>query len=225
MEHAKNGGHARVGAKAFGDLALRYDSWYDSPLGSRIFALECACLAPLLAPTAHPRLEVGVGSGRFAQALEIDVGVDIAAPPLALAAARAIHVVRADARRLPFASDSFGAVVAIMTMCFVDDPVALVAEARRVLVRDATLVLGTVRADSAWGEAYQTMGRAGHAFYRHAHFSSLADTLELVTSQGFELTGSRSTLVAAPGADLDGERVHEGVHPRASFVALSATRR
>ncbi|HUX05016.1 MAG TPA: methyltransferase domain-containing protein [Acidimicrobiales bacterium] len=207
---------------AFDDLASRYDEWYDSPLGARIFALECACLAPLLASTAHPRLEIGVGSGRFAQALELDVGVDVAAAPLELAAARSVHVVRADARQLPFVSGSFGAVAAVMTLCFVDDPVALVAEARRVLFPGATLVLGTIRADSAWGEAYQSMGRAGHAFYRDAHFFTLAETIELVTGQGFEVVASHSTLVGGPEAELDVERVHRGAARGASFVALGA---
>ena len=217
-----NDGHARVGTAAFDDLAQRYDSWYDSLLGSRVFALELACLAPLLATTAHPRLEVGVGSGRFARALDLEFGVDLAAAPLELAAARGIRVVRADARRLPFASGSFGAVVAVMTVCFVDDPSALLGEVRRVLSHGATLVLGTIRADSPWGVAYQEMGRAGHAFYRHAHFFSLAETTELLTSAGFEVLASRSTLVGPPGADLEGDYAHEGNDPSASFVALSA---
>ena len=56
-------------AQAFEDLAEPYDAWYDTESGRVLFDLELGALRPLLAGTAGPRLEVGVGSGRFAAAL------------------------------------------------------------------------------------------------------------------------------------------------------------
>lgn len=54
----------------------RYDAWYDTPKGRALLASEVACLKPLLQRFPRPYLEVGVGTGRFAQALGIGYGVD-----------------------------------------------------------------------------------------------------------------------------------------------------
>lgn len=58
----------------FERLADRYDAWYEGPAGRVAFPIEVDCLRPLLAGTLPPRLEVGVGSGRFAGAPGIEVG-------------------------------------------------------------------------------------------------------------------------------------------------------
>ena len=85
---------ANRSAPAFEDLAERYDAWYDTAPGQVLFDLELGALRPLLAGTAGPRLEVGVGSGRFAAALGIDVGLDPAEAPPRLARARGVRVLR-----------------------------------------------------------------------------------------------------------------------------------
>ncbi len=60
---------ANRAVQAFDDLADRYDAWSDTASGRVLSDLELGALRPLLAGTAGPRLEVGVGSGRFATAL------------------------------------------------------------------------------------------------------------------------------------------------------------
>ena len=55
-------------------------------------------------------LDVGVGTGRFAHALGIPVGVDPSPNMLALAAARGIVTHEARAEALPFAPESFDSV-------------------------------------------------------------------------------------------------------------------
>jgi hypothetical protein len=85
---------AAATAVVFERLAQRYDDWYEGPVGRVVFPLEVGCLAPLLARSHPPRLEVGVGSGRFAAELGAGVGVDPAAAPLRLARSRGIAVVQ-----------------------------------------------------------------------------------------------------------------------------------
>jgi len=215
---------------AFDELAARYDAWYDSPGGRRLFGLESRCLRPLLEGTAVPRLEVGVGTGRFAVALGLDVGLDPASAPLGLAAGRGVRSVRGSGERLPFADGAFGAVALIVTLCFVDDPAAALLEARRVLRPGGRLALGLVPADSAWGRWYGEKRRAGHPFYRTAHFLTVAEHVRLLEEAGFAPTGARSALFQDPtdpipdgatgqGRDAD---VREGARPGAGFVALGA---
>lgn len=207
----------------FESLAERYDAWYDSPEGRLLFGLESACLRPLVVGTRAPHLEVGVGSGRFAASLGVEVGLDPAAVPLYLAATRGVRVVRGTGEQLPFADHVFGAVVLVATLCFVSDPAGTVRVARRVLRPDGRLVIGLVPADSAWGRWYEEKGRTGHPFYRAAHFLTLAEHLALLEDADLEPSGGRSTLLRAPGDPrLAQEEVHDGIVPGAGFVAVTA---
>ncbi len=61
--------------KIFDQYAKNYDQWYERPFGSSAFGLEVACLKRVISPFSLS-LEVGVGSGRFAQALGIPYGLD-----------------------------------------------------------------------------------------------------------------------------------------------------
>ena len=135
-------------AGLFERLAARYGAWHDGPVGAAVFPSEVACLAPLLRGLPRPWAEVGVGSGRFAAALGVDVGLDPAAAPLALARSRGIRVVRGVGEQLPPRTGVFGVVLIMVTVCFADDPAALLAEARRVVRRDGAVVLGEVFAGS-----------------------------------------------------------------------------
>ena len=204
----------------FEELAVRYDAWYDSAHGQLLFDLELACLRPLLPPGPGSRLEVGVGSGRFAAALGLEVGLDLARAPLRLAAGRAVAVVQGAGEHLPFGDRTFGAVVVVATLCFADDPAALLGEARRVLVPSGRLVAGTVPLDSAWGRRYEAQGRAGHPFYRGTRFLTLAEHRRMLADAGFTVTGACSTLTQAPSENPVEEDAQDGVVAGAGFVAL-----
>ncbi len=205
-------------ADLFERLAARYDAWYEGPAGAAVFPSEVACLRPLLAGLPRPWAEIGVGSGRFAAALGVDVGLDPAAAPLALARSRGIHVVRGAGERLPFRSGSFGAVLVVVTVCFADDPAALLAEARRVTRDDGAVVLGEVFAESAWGRFYQRKGAAGHPFYSAARFLTRDETKTLVTAAGLRVQAARSTLCQPPTDAPQPEPARDGETAAAGFV-------
>ncbi|HEX6230477.1 MAG TPA: class I SAM-dependent methyltransferase, partial [Actinomycetota bacterium] len=126
-------------AGLFERLADRYDAWYEGPAGRVLFPLEVECLSPLLQAAGHPRIEIGVGSGRFAQALGVEVGLDPAQAPLVLARRRGVLPVLGVGERLPFRNATFAAALVVVTLCFADDPAAVVSEARRVLAAGGTL--------------------------------------------------------------------------------------
>lgn len=77
--------------QAFNAHAAEYDACYDSQEGSAIFAMEADCLRPFLHRHKRPYLEMGVGSGRFAQALGIEFGVDPALTLLWMAEFRGVR--------------------------------------------------------------------------------------------------------------------------------------
>ncbi len=212
----------RPAMRAFDELADRYDAWYDAAAGRVLFELEVGALRPLVAGTAGPRLEVGAGSGRFAAALGLDVGLDLAGAALLLARSRGVTVVRGAGEQLPFRAGAFGALAVVLTLCFAGDPAGMLAEAARVLRPGGRLVVGVVPLDSAWGRSYDQQGRAGHPVYRHARFLTLAEHRRLLAAAGFRLVGSRSTLLQAPSAEPVAEPVRLGAAAGAGFVAFGA---
>jgi SAM-dependent methyltransferase len=205
-------------AGLFERLAARYDAWYESPAGAAVFPSEVACLAPLLAGLPRPWAEIGVGSGRFAAALGVDVGLDPAAAPLAIARSRGIQVVRGVGEQQPLRAGVFGAVLIVVTVCFADDPAALLAEARRVIRGDGAVVLGMVFAESAWGRFYRHKAAGGHSFYSAARFLTRGQTFTLLVSAGLLVQAARSTLYQPPGDQPGPEPARDGETPAAGFV-------
>jgi SAM-dependent methyltransferase len=204
----------------FDPLAERYDAWFDEA-GKEIFALEVDAFKQLLPELPKPWFEIGIGSGRFAQALGIPWGIDPSTKLADMARARGIKVIQGVGENLPISDDLLGSVFLIVTLCFVDDPGKVISEARRVLKDGGYLVAGIVPAEFPWGRYYQEQGEGGHPFYSHARFFVCTDLITLLKEHGFHLVKKVSTLFSAPGEKLSKE-IREGYHPDAGFVVLSA---
>lgn len=207
----------------FEERAAAYDAWYDTPSGAALFATELDALRPLFTGLPRPWLEVGVGTGRFAAALGVDVGLDPALGALALARDRGGAVVAGTGEAPPFANASFGAVLFVVTLCFVSDPRAVLGEARRILAPGGGVVLGIVPAESPWGLRYQQLAASGHPYYRHAHFFTRDDLGTALRAAGFTPARVRSTLLWGPEMEPPSERiVREGWDSQAGFAAVLA---
>ncbi len=209
----------------FERYAARYDAWYEGPVGRGAFRSEVRALAPLLALCPPPWLEIGVGSGRFAYALGVEFGLDPAMAPLRMAAARGIRAVQAVGERLPFRSGAFGGVLLVVTLCFVEDPLAVLREAHRVLGPEGGLVLGMILAESPWAAHYQEKGRQGHPFYSIARFYARGELEAWLHEAGFRIAAYQSTLFQPPDApEIREEEPRSGFHPEAGFVGILARR-
>lgn len=201
--------------------AGRYDAWFASPRGQALFASEVLCLKRLSAGLPRPWLEVGVGTGRFAEALGIEVGVDPAREALRYAVSRGVKVMAAWGEALPFRDREFGAVFVIVTLCFAGDPAGLLREARRVVAEGGGVVLGIVPAESPWGRSYGKQAAAGHLFYSQARFFALAELKRLARAAGLRPERAASTLFQQPGRrSYEVEPPRDESSRKAGFVAL-----
>lgn len=149
----------------------RYEHWFSTEYGRKAFELELSCLSRII-QRCERSLEVGVGTGRFAEKLGISYGVDIALSPLKKARGRGIKVVLASAENLPFKNESLGLVALIVTLCFVETPSQVIEECWRVLRPGGKLVLGVIPGESPLAEYYIKKAKAGHVFYSMARFYS-----------------------------------------------------
>jgi len=212
--------------RAFNAHVDDYDAWFDSEPGAAIFRMEVECVQPLLSSYQRPYLEVGVGTGRFAQALGIEYGVDPASALLKKARARGIRVKRAFGEKLPYPDGVFGGVLIALALCFVNNPSSVLQEASRVLTDKGGLVLGLILRDSPWAEFYTAAARAGHPIYSKAWFLYKNEVDKLLEQCGFEMMQHHSVLLQPPGQNSYHLEQPSLEYQKASgFTAISARKR
>jgi SAM-dependent methyltransferase len=207
----------------FDSLASVYDAWFDGD-GKLIFITEVKAFQKILPLLPNPWLEVGVGSGRFAQTLGIKMGIDPSAKLLVLARKRGIKVFQAHGEECSFDKENFGTIFLIVTLCFVDSPIAVLKEAHRILKKEGKIVLGLVLRDSPWGQFYSAKKEKGHRFYRYATFYSYQEVTELLQQTGFAVEKVVSTLFQKPNEVELAEPPREGFFSNAGFTVVVAAK-
>jgi SAM-dependent methyltransferase len=195
----------------------RYEAWFERH--AAVYVSELLALR-LAVPVTGRGLEIGVGSGRFAAPLGIEVGLDPSAAMLDRARARGIEVVQGTAEALPFANERFDHVLLVTTLCFLDAPSAMLSEARRVLRPDGRLVIGFIDRGSPPGRAYLAL-QAENVFYREATFHSATEVARLLEQAGFAIDAWTQTLVGPLDRTRDIEPVRPGCGEGA-FVVVTA---
>jgi SAM-dependent methyltransferase len=207
--------------RAFDSLAWAYDSWFEEE-GRLIFASEVEALRQALPLLPRPWIEVGVGSGRFAQALGIDIGLDPSSGLLKIARNSGARALLGRGEEAPFKDGSFGAIFFIATLCFIDSPNRILTEAARLLKSQGKVLLGLVLKESPWGQLYQRERETGHRFYRHATFYSYAEVEMLLMQTGFSIEKVASTLFQNPGKVNHIELPRQGFSADAGFAVILA---
>jgi SAM-dependent methyltransferase len=207
----------------FDDLASAYDAWFEDE-GKLVFAIEVKAFQKILPLLPRPWLEVGAGSGRFAKALGIKMGIDPSAKLLAMARRRGIKVFQARGEERLFEEETFGTVFLVVTLCFVDSPVAVLQEAYRILKPGGKILLGLVLHDSPWCQYYLTKKNEGHRFYKHATFYSYREIIELLEQTGFAVEKVVSTLFQKPNKVEAMEKPLEEFSPDAGFTIVVAAK-
>jgi len=208
-------------SKAFDEVADAYDSWYD---GNPLFQCEFNALNEVVS-VSPLSLEVGVGSGRFSQALGIRYGVDPAPSLLALARNRGVVSIQARAEALPFRKNSLEQVYFIFSLCFLENSFTALQEAAVVLKRHGLLIIGFIPKDSKWGCFYEQKRRGDHFLYKYASFLSLEELLSNIEKAHFRLLGGASTLFQSPKLEkYQPEKPVKGLYHKAGFIVLKAER-
>lgn len=205
--------------RTFDERAKEYDGWFDN---NPVFGIELAALQDLSKYYLEPKLEIGVGTGRFAKELRIDFGIDPALGPLRIARDRGIKTVAGTGEYLPFSSRSMGSIFILFTLCFLADPSKVLAECSRILVPEGILIVGIIPEGSSWGEQLKNKAMQGNPFYRHARFRTVIDLLDLLYKNGYLVFSSRSTLYQHPSEQYNDQRLDFVHDEQAGFCVLAA---
>ncbi len=196
----------------FDDFAEEYDHWFDSEKGSFIFSQEREALNQILGVPTGKWLEVGSGSGRFAQAFGIGHSVEPSRSMAMIASSRGIMTCQAMGEHLPFKDTSFDGLLMVCTLCFLHDPLRVLRECSRVLKRRGRLIIGFVPSNSAWGLYHSARGKKGHVIYRHARFYQRDEVKAMAEEAGFLFRKEQSSILPPPEGmnELGKESLDEG---------------
>lgn len=130
-----------------------YEAWYHTPRGRWIGDREFILLQSLLRTRkGGSLLDVGCGTGHFSRRfarLGLSVtGID--PDPAVLRFARTqgsdVHYMQGNAQELPFSDNAFDYMIAVTSLCFIDEPLLVLQEMWRVTRH--TLVLGLLNRHS-----------------------------------------------------------------------------
>jgi SAM-dependent methyltransferase len=206
---------------AFDSLARAYDSWFEQE-GRLILASEVEPLKQALPLLPKPWIEIGIGSGRFAQALGIDIGLDPSRELLKIARNRGISVFLGRGEEMPYQDGVFGTAFFIVTLCFVDSPRRTLGEVARLLEDQGKMVLALVLKESPWGQLYQAKKETGHRFYKYARFYNYGEVDMFLMQTGFSVEKVVSTLFQSPGEVDHIELPRQGFSVDAGFTVILA---
>jgi ubiquinone/menaquinone biosynthesis C-methylase UbiE len=201
----------------FEDGAEEYDKWFDK----HKFAYESEVLAlGTFISKNSTGLEVGVGTGRFAVPLDIQIGVEPARAMADIARKRGITVYEAKAEKLPFDNVSFDFILMTTTICFLQNPMQALQESRRVIKSGGNIIIGMIDSDSFLGKAYESK-KKDSKFYKYAHFYSVNQVLAWLRKSGYGHIRICQTIFKNPEKITAIEPVKDG-YGRGGFVVISA---
>lgn len=195
----------------------RYENWFER--NRFTYQSELEAVASLLPPFGL-KMEIGVGTGRFAAPLGIRIGVEPSTAMAMVARQKGIQVVQAVAEALPFTDGTFDSALMVTTLCFLDDVVVSFQEAYRVLKYGGSLLVGFIDRESPLDREYQAHKNTS-PFYAEAHFYPVEDVVTLVGNAGFQGFDFAQTLFRDLRRLQRPEPVRQG-HGDGSFVVLKA---
>ncbi|MBN3039768.1 MAG: class I SAM-dependent methyltransferase [Candidatus Omnitrophica bacterium] len=171
----------------------KYDSWYERNRFAYLSEIEAL---KKVIPKQGRGLEIGVGTGRFASALGITMGVDSSRDMLEIASRRGVNVRWGFGENLPFWYNSFDYVAIIVSLSFVEDPHRVLNQAWRVLKDKGKLIVAIINRDSFLGKFYQTKKSV---FYKEANLFTVKELTALLYSTGFGRFSYYQTIFKLPG--------------------------
>lgn len=199
----------------FEKYAEQYESWFEK--NRWVYEAELRAVKAMM-PKEGRGLEIGVGTGRFAEPLGIKDGVEPSKRMRGIAQERGLRVLDGVAEKLPFDDPQFDFVLMVTTICFVDDLGQALREAHRVLFNGGLLIIGFVDRNSKMGKIYLQRQKE-NVFYQAATFFSVDELVEYMDQAGFtDLTFNQT--IFGTLAETVGEEPLKSGHGEGSFVVI-----
>jgi len=194
-----------------------YDDWFN--INQHAYLTELLVLKKELT-NGKKAIEIGIGTARFAQLLDISFGIDISYPMVKIAKRRGCEVAVADAKDLPLRTNDFGCALLMVTLCFVKYPSRVIKEAKRTLTNHGKLIVGIIDKTSKLARTYQ---KKNSIFYNSARFFSTQEVIQLLRNNGFHRIRTTQTIFNDPYKMNKIDMVKDG-YGEGSFVIITGTK-
>lgn len=208
--------------EVFEENAERYDKWYDEH--SAVFESEVRAIRMQLQklPTEISGVEIGMGTGRFAEALGIKEGIEPADSLRQMAMDRGIEAMEARAELLPYSDLQFDFVL-FVTISYLEDTVRAFKEAYRVLDDGGSIIIGFIDRERPIGKNYLER-KPNSLFYKHATFYSVDRVRKMLEKAGFKNFEYTQTLFGELDDIEEPQDPKEG-YGEGGFVVVKATKK
>jgi len=193
----------------------QYEDWFEK--NRWVYEAELRAVKAMIPVPAHG-VEIGVGTGRFAEPLGIKMGVEPSKRMRKIAQRRGIQVLDGVAEELPFGEAGFDFVLMVTTICFVDDIDRALLEAYRILTLGGFLIIGFVDRNSKVGQTYLRRQNE-NVFYKDATFFSVDELVERMDKAGFIDLTFKQTIFKSLSETSKDEPVKSG-YGEGSFVVI-----
>ena len=166
---------------AFDSFAQEYDHWFDTH--SVEYKLELDVVRQML-PGNGQGIEIGTGTGRFSEPLDISTGIEPSRAMSRIASSRGIQVIQGRAESLPVGDNSYTFALLVTTACFIDDLIIAFREVARILEPGGHIIIGFINRESRLGNIYQA-NKTKSRFYRNAVFRTPDEIRVALQASGF----------------------------------------
>lgn len=195
--------------------AQEYDDWF---IKHEATFLSELLLINSLMPNTKNCLEVGTGTGRFAQALNIKKGVEPSIKMGEIAKKRGITIYQEEAENLHFKDNTFDCILMITSICFMNNPILALQESYRVLKNNGNLIIGFVDKNSNIGKTH-LKNKDKNKFYKNANFYSTEEVIKMLSQSNFEIKQIKQTLFKNNTNETSIEQPKEG-YDKGSFIGI-----
>ena len=199
-----------------------YEAWYDKY--PEVYESELAAIREqfLKLPENIRGIEVGIGTGRFAQPLGIKEGIEPSEEMAKKALNRKIEVLKGVAEYLPYGDLQFDFVL-FVTICHLDNIKLAIEEAHRVLKHKGSIIIGFLDKDQAVAKEYKER-RDRSTFFSKARFYSVKRIEQIIEEAGFKNLEFNQTLFGDLESIKDIQLPKSG-YGEGSFVVLKAIKK
>ena len=184
-----------------------YEKWFSDY--KHVYLSEIEVIKNLI-PKDGTGIEIGMGSGLFAEPLGISIGIEPSSVMRDLSVKRGLKPVAGVGEFLPFKNDIFDYALMVTAICFLDDPGISFREVKRITKNNGYFLVAFVDKGSPLGRIYQEM-KNDNVFYSIAKFYSTEKVIALLKDTGFKI----DTVVQSVFGNLD--EIREVQTPREGY--------
>jgi len=203
----------------FNDHIFEYEQWFTD--NEFVYKSELQAIERLL-PSEGRGIEIGIGSGLFAQPMGIVEGCDPSENMRNKAIEKGLDAIDGIAENLPYITNNVDFILMVTTICFIDDVDKAFEEIKRILKSNGAIIIAFIDKNSPIGRSYLE-NKEKSIFYKNAVFYSTEDILEILKQHNFAIEETVQT-VFGNMKNITQIQMSEDGYGKGSFVVIKATK-